>query len=156
MPPGDGGSAALKRRAGGAESWGYMAASEDRHSSLEGVRLRIADELRDRGRSARTPRTPGVDELHICPRCKRDLVLPCDWEPVPPDRWWVALRCPECEWRGEGVYPQHVLDRFDRALDAGMRQLLEDLRLVARANREEEIERFAAALRADLILPEDF
>jgi hypothetical protein len=124
-------------------------------SSVEGARLRIADELRDRGRPARA-RARSADDLHVCPRCERDLVLPCDWAPAPPDRWWVALRCPECEWRGEGVYAQQVVDRFDAVLDAGMRSLLEDLRLIARANREEEIERFAAALRAELILPEDF
>jgi hypothetical protein len=34
--------------------------------------------------------------------------------------------------------------------------MLNDLALLARANMETEVERFATALRADQILPEDF
>ena len=41
-------------------------------------------------------------------------------------------------------------------LDAGTEQLLGDLNLLARANMEEQVERFIAALRAGQILPEDF
>lgn len=123
--------------------------------SVARVRLRISQELRDRGRAVRSFQAR-AEELHVCPRCERDLVLPTDWAPAPRGRWWVALRCAECDWRGEGTYTQDVVDRFDEALDAGARLLHEDLELLARANREEEIERFAAALRADLILPEDF
>ena len=48
------------------------------------------------------------------------------------------------------------MDRFDEALDATMQSVLEDLQLLTRANMEEQIERFIAALHADLILPEDF
>jgi uncharacterized membrane protein len=34
--------------------------------------------------------------------------------------------------------------------------VLDDLNVLIRANMEEQIERFAAALQADQILPEDF
>jgi hypothetical protein len=97
-----------------------------------------------------------AEGLQICPTCNSDLVLPVRWEPAGERSWRVALRCPDCEWSGAGVYPQAVVDRFDEALDAGTDAMLNDLALLARANMETEVERFAAALRADKILPEDF
>jgi hypothetical protein len=78
------------------------------------------------------------------------------WEPAGRSSWKVSLRCPECEWRGGGTYGQVALERFDELLDGGMEELLEDLKVLARANLEEEIDRFAGALHADRILPEDF
>ena len=54
------------------------------------------------------------------------------------------------------MYAQEVVDRFDEVLDHGTDRLLDDLSLLARANMEEQVERFVRALRLDLILPEDF
>jgi hypothetical protein len=68
----------------------------------------------------------------------------------------VALRCPECEWNGGGRYRQEVVDRLDEALDRGTESVLDDLNALIRANMEDQIERFAAALEANQILPEDF
>ena len=45
---------------------------------------------------------------------------------------------------------------LDEALDRGTESVLDDLDVLTRANMEEQIERFAAALQADQILPEDF
>ena len=101
-----------------------------------------------------TPRTQ--DDLHVCPECASELVFPTDWAPAETRRWSVELRCPDCEWRGGGIYDQSVVDRFDEQLDLGTEALVEDLKLLARANMEDEIERFAVALQSDLILPEDF
>lgn len=97
-----------------------------------------------------------TEALHICPRCDSELVYPIDWAPAGRDSWKVGLRCPDCEWIGGGLYTQDVVDRFDRALDAGTERLLGDLNLLARANVEERIRSFVAALEADHILPEDF
>jgi hypothetical protein len=94
--------------------------------------------------------------LEVCPACDSRLVYPLDWEPADPNRWRVGLRCPDCEWHGGGVYNQRMVDAFDEALDLGTEALLEELTLLARANLEEELERFIAALHADRILPEDF
>jgi hypothetical protein len=94
--------------------------------------------------------------LEICPCCDSDLVYPVDWEPAESERWRVALRCPDCEWLGGGVYSQEVVDAFDEALDLGTAALLEALTQLTRANLEDQVERFLAALEADLILPEDF
>jgi hypothetical protein len=107
--------------------------------------------------AARRPATEKTTEaLHVCPTCSSELVYPTDWAPADRTRWSVELRCPDCEWVGGGVYSQQVVDSFDEALDSGTEQLLGDLTTLARANMEEQLQRFVAALWADDILPEDF
>ena len=96
------------------------------------------------------------NDLHVCPACDSELVYPLDWAPAPGRRWTVELRCPDCEWHGGGTYEQRVVDRFDEQLDVGTESLLEDLGLIARANMEDELERFIAALQSGAVLPEDF
>jgi hypothetical protein len=96
------------------------------------------------------------DDLHVCPSCNSNLVYPTDWAPANERQWQVALRCPECEWNGGGCYHQDVVDRLDEALDRGTESVLDDLTTLIRANMEDQIERFAAALQADQVLPEDF
>ena len=106
--------------------------------------------------AASTPAaTPAVD-LSVCPECERDLVYPIDWEEASPTHWEVELRCPNCEWSEVGTYDQATVDRFDEQLDAGTEALVKDLRRLVQANMEAEAERFAAALDANAILPEDF
>ena len=51
---------------------------------------------------------------------------------------------------------QATVDRFDEQLDLGTDALVKDLRRMVQANMEAEAERFAAALEANAILPEDF
>jgi hypothetical protein len=99
---------------------------------------------------------PLVDDLHVCPECDRDLVYPVEWQEASATHWEVLLRCPNCEWSELGVYDQATVDRFDETLDNGTELLVRDLRRLVQANMEEEAERFAAALDADAILPEDF
>ena len=97
-----------------------------------------------------------LDDLHICPECDRDLVYPVDWEEASMTHWEVVLRCPNCEWTEVGTYDQATVDRFDEHLDLGTEALVRDLRRLVQANMEEEADRFAAALEANAILPEDF
>ena len=108
----------------------------------------------DQGRSPLRPLPP--QDLTLCPCCDRDLVYPVDWEPAGRHGWSISLRCPECEWRDEGVFSQEVADRFDDALDASTQAVLDDYQALVRANMEKDVERFLKALEADLILPEDF
>jgi len=107
------------------------------------------------GAAALEPANP-VDDLHICPECDRDLVYPVDWEEASVTHWEVELRCPNCEWNEVGKFDQPTVDRFDEQLDMGTEALVKDLRRLVQANMEAEAERFAAALEADAILPEDF
>jgi hypothetical protein len=97
-----------------------------------------------------------VEDLHVCPECDRDLVYPMDWEEASATHWEVELRCPNCEWSEVGTYDQSTVDRFDEHLDTGTEALVKDLRRLVQANMEAEAERFAAALDANAILPEDF
>jgi hypothetical protein len=106
-------------------------------------------------RPAPDEKTP-LDDLHICPECDRDLVYPVEWEEASDTHWEVLLRCPNCEWTEIDRFDQATVDRFDRQLDDGTEILLRDLKRLEQANMEEEIVRFAKALDAGAILPEDF
>ena len=96
------------------------------------------------------------DDLHVCRRCRSELVYPTQWQEARERSWCVTLRCPECEEVREGVFGQDVVDAFDDRLDEGTSALTADLRRLTQANMVEELERFSAALVADAILPEDF
>jgi hypothetical protein len=107
-------------------------------------------------RREETRSTGPTAELHVCSTCGSDLVYPTDWTPAGTSAWAVDLRCPECEWTGNGVYSQEIVDRFDLQLDLGIETLIEDLTRLTRANMEDEVERFSEGLRRGHILPEDF
>jgi hypothetical protein len=98
----------------------------------------------------------GDQPLHVCIECTSHLVYPTDWHEAGPEHWDVELRCPNCEWRGSGVFHQDVVESFDDELDRGIDVLLSDYRALVSSNMEDEIERFAKALDADAILPVDF
>jgi hypothetical protein len=94
--------------------------------------------------------------LHVCPDCDSELVQPVAWAEAPQRLWELVLQCPNCFWLDEGVFGQDQVDALEERLDDGLTEMLSDLRRLTQANMSEEIERFAAALNADLILPEDF
>jgi hypothetical protein len=94
--------------------------------------------------------------LHVCPECDSRLVQPIDWTEAPQGFWELMLHCPNCDWSDEGVYDQDQVDALEEKLDEGLTDMLSDLRRLTQSNMTEEIERFATALHADLILPEDF
>jgi hypothetical protein len=106
--------------------------------------------------SAPLPASRPLDDLHVCPECDRELVYPVEWEESSPTHWEVLLRCPNCEWSEVGTFDQPTVDRFDEHLDIGTEALIRDLKRLTRANMEDEIDVFSAALAADVILPEDF
>jgi len=108
----------------------------------------------EQGQTAQPTGTPG--QLHVCFHCAGELVYPLDWSEEGPRHWRIMLRCPECESRREGVFDQAAVERLDDELDRGSSALLGDLRRMTHANMSEEIEFFARALEADLILPSDF
>jgi hypothetical protein len=95
-------------------------------------------------------------ELHICVNCSSQLVYPVQWEEAGERSWNVTIRCPECEWTEAGVFTQEQCDRFDDKLECGTDSLSRDYKRLVTANMSEEIDRFAAALDADAILPVDF
>ena len=101
--------------------------------------------------------TPEPDQdLHVCLGCSSDLVYPVEWEESGPDNWSVLLHCPNCDLHREGVFSQDTVEAFDEELDRGADVLAGDYKRLMRANMADEIERFAGALQAGAILPEDF
>lgn len=97
-----------------------------------------------------------VEGLHVCPHCASRLVAPVAWEEAGPTHWDVTLHCPNCDWLGSGVFDEELVERFDEELDRGTEALVLDLQRLMRANMEDEIDRFVAALAADQIWPMDF
>ncbi|HEY2142363.1 MAG TPA: hypothetical protein VGG98_09930 [Solirubrobacteraceae bacterium] len=96
------------------------------------------------------------DRLHVCFHCAGELVYPLEWSEEGARHWRIALRCPECESRREGVFEQALVELLDNELDRASGALLSDLRRLTHANMTDEIEFFVRALDADLVLPSDF
>lgn len=94
--------------------------------------------------------------LHVCPQCDSPLVQPLEWHETRVSLWELTLHCPNCNWVTEGVFSQRQVDEFEEHLEDGLSQMLGDLTRLTQANMAEEVERFAAALQTNLILPEDF
>jgi len=128
--------------------------TDDSDATAKGRRVakaRPAPARRERpGAAERDP------DLSICGTCASKFVQPIDWSLVGRAHWRVTLRCPNCGWAGTGVFAQVTVDRFDRELDRGTRELAKTLRRVTRACMEAELEQFVHALESDLILPSDF
>jgi hypothetical protein len=97
-----------------------------------------------------------IQDLHVCGGCQSNLVYPTEWDEAGATHWEVTLRCPNCEWAGTGIFEQELVERFDEELDRGTEALVRDLKRLAHANMEDEIERFTTALAEDHIVPEDF
>ena len=102
------------------------------------------------------PVAEAVQDLHVCVECDSELVYPVQWEEAGSENWSVVLHCPNCDVFREGVFTQDNVELFDEELDRGADALARDYKRLMRANMTDEIERFAGALEADAILPEDF
>jgi hypothetical protein len=112
---------------------------------------RAIEVVRFREQQASSPRA-----LHVCPECDSDLVQPIAWSETEASKWEITLRCPNCCWHGEGLYGQDQLESFEERLEEGLDAMLRDLQRLTHANMADQVDRFIAALNADLILPEDF
>jgi hypothetical protein len=94
--------------------------------------------------------------LHVCAECECELVQPLTWGQVTADHWELELHCPNCGHIRDGVFDQDDVAALEERLDEGVEAILRDLQRLTHANMSEQIDRFAAALHDDLILPEDF
>ena len=105
----------------------------------------------------RVKSAPAEDrDLCICEHCASELVEPVEWSAAGPERWRVALSCPDCGYWTEGVFSQECVDRFDERLDEGTTVLVSELKRLQHANMSDDVERFIGALNLGMILPEDF
>jgi hypothetical protein len=103
------------------------------------------------------PPPPREDlEAHKCPVCGGDLVYPVDWDRSSQVSWTLHLRCPECETRREVTVGRASVERLNRELYFGAQALAREADQMTRRNFKDEVDRIAAALERDLILPMDF
>ncbi|MGH2842182.1 MAG: hypothetical protein ACRDKL_01160 [Solirubrobacteraceae bacterium] len=102
--------------------------------------------------------TPGSEtrELHICPGCRSTLVQPLHWAEAVDGLWELTLACPNCGRLESGTFNRVQVEMLEDRLDEGLSEMIGDLQRLTQANMATEVERFAAALAANLILPEDF
>lgn len=130
------------------------------HRSIRRVTLptgQAVDVLSVEGAARDDSGTPATERgLHVCPACASRLVAPIAWDQAGARAWAVTIQCPNCEWWDADVYDEATVERFDEELDRGTEALVRDLLRLIRANMEEDVERFVAALHAGAILPEDF
>lgn len=95
--------------------------------------------------------------LHVCPQCGSELVQPTRWEQTSSrGHWRLWRRCPECEWRSDGIHGEREIDAYDEVLDDGTEVLAEKLQNLERETMQRLAEAFATALEADLIGADDF
>jgi hypothetical protein len=97
-----------------------------------------------------------VRDLHVCPTCTSELVQPLSWSESADGRWQLTLECPNCAWLESGTYDREQVERLEDNLDEGLADMIADLQRLTQANMAADVDRFIAALQADLILPEDF
>lgn len=106
----------------------------------------------------RTDRTPPVPAaLHVCDGCRRPFVVPISVLAVLADgRCVVELSCANCGRVSIGSHGDDALEALDRELDEATAALHDAAAVLGLVEDLERVDRFAAALRDDLILPEDF
>ena len=102
-----------------------------------------------------------VSPLCNCPECSSDLMYPHTWgefddEEAVDGRWWVQRHCPNCDLLETGVFTQEQVDSYDISLDDGQELLQRSFEWIRRHRFEEQVESFAAAIKNDQVLPEDF
>jgi hypothetical protein len=101
-------------------------------------------------------RDRGRDAPYQCPRCRSELLQPVSWHELADERWQLTLECPDCWWSGETVYGSDQVTELEQRFEDGLSTLLREFKQLTNARAAEDLERFIAALHADLILPEDF
>jgi hypothetical protein len=100
--------------------------------------------------------TASPQELHICGDCDSRFVYPRAIKRRGEDCWKLDLHCPECGWADTGVFPENVIEEFEKELERGYAELETSLAHLTRDNMADYTDRFASALAADAIQPMDF
>jgi hypothetical protein len=88
--------------------------------------------------------------------CRRDFVNPVDWEPLEGGRWWMLLRCGECDTWRELTVTDAVAERYDIELDRRLDVLDGVLHRLDRQRMVGEVETLVAALQRGLVDAADF
>jgi hypothetical protein len=100
---------------------------------------------------------PAPAGLQVCPACALPFVVPGKVrEVLGANEVRLDLHCTNCGAGRVAVHTDQDLESLDLAIDRSFADLLWTLEVVWIANEESAILRFAAALRDDQIVPEDF
>jgi hypothetical protein len=96
-------------------------------------------------------------DLRLCPTCRRPFVAPREVLASHEDgNHVVELSCANCGWWAIELHGGVRLSALDEALDRDSAQIEAAAEALAMSVELERIDRFAQALHADCILPEDF
>ena len=97
-----------------------------------------------------------VPETFACPACRSTLLHPQRLWPGRAPSVTVDLRCAECSEWTHGAYSPSELAWLEHERLAGRRALVQAYERCVAASMEEFAGSFAAALRRDLLGPDDF
>jgi hypothetical protein len=114
---------------------------------------------RDGAHTTPRPRPARFDapDLHLCRSCEHPFVVPTAvLEVIGRTEYRVELGCTNCGASRVAVESEERLEALDRELDRQTADMCTALELWSTSRQLEEIDAFARALHADLILPEDF
>jgi hypothetical protein len=99
----------------------------------------------------------GSSDLHLCPTCRQPFVTPREILGEHDDGYLVVdLECANCGWSAVQLHDSHQICALDRALDRDSARIEAAADALALSCELERIDRFAEALHAGHILPEDF
>jgi hypothetical protein len=94
--------------------------------------------------------------LQECVDCRADMVSPIDWRPLDDERWLMELRCGQCGHVREAVATDAEAEEYNAALDRHQAEIERALADTDMLRMADEVDRFAEALRRDLIDVGDF
>ena len=95
-------------------------------------------------------------DLHLCPECEQAFVEPDTLLSMTEVSVTVALFCGNCPWELVEVVGVDAFEALCEHLEDAGASIVADIAALQRAIRDEEVARFAEALRLDLITPDDF
>jgi transcription elongation factor Elf1 len=75
--------------------------------------------------------------LHICDSCKSDFVSPITWNYLGDEKFWMLIRCGECELSKEIIVTQSVADSYEKNLEETAKPI-DYRKSVMKAEREEQ------------------
>lgn len=94
---------------------------------------------------------------NVCEACGRPFLVPLTLlGETGAEECIVAVHCANCGELSVGVHDDAAMEALDRETDEGVAMLREALVLLELVDQLERVDRFAEALQAGHILPEDF
>jgi hypothetical protein len=98
-----------------------------------------------------------IAPLHVCRACGKPFIVPLSIVDIlDADRYIVELWCANCDRSSLSAHYDGELEQLDRELVRTTAQIRAALEVIETVDELVRVDRFAEALHADQILPEDF